>query len=261
MIIDTHAHIHQHDEHEIPEIISRALECNVSKIITAGVNITDSKLSLKIANKYENVYSGVGIHPEEIKSPISKNDINALKSLSKENKVKVISEIGLDNQKTSPDIKIQEEGFYEQIKLAKEEKLPIIFHIREEHNDFEESFAKDIAINIFSELSIGDIGGAAHYFAGKWDYAKTLLDLGLLISFAKPIIYNKSLHETVSKIPSDRIIVETDSYPQHYKPDRSKWTEPKDISNIVNKISEIKQIKREFIEEKIHNNSIKLLNF
>ena len=41
MIIDTHAHIHQHDEHEIPEIISRALECNVSKIITAGVNITD----------------------------------------------------------------------------------------------------------------------------------------------------------------------------------------------------------------------------
>ena len=72
MIIDTHAHIHQHDEHEIPEIISRALECNVSKIITAGVNITDSKLSLKIANKYENVYSGVGIHPEEIKSPIRK---------------------------------------------------------------------------------------------------------------------------------------------------------------------------------------------
>ena len=57
--------------------------------------------------------------------------------MSKENKVKVISEIGLDNQKTSPEIKIQEEGFYEQIKLAKEEKLPIIFHIREENNDFE----------------------------------------------------------------------------------------------------------------------------
>ena len=85
--------------------------------------------------------------------------------------------------------------------------------------------------------------------------------MGLLISFAKPIIYNKSLHETVSKIPSEKIIVETDSYPQHYKPDRSKWTEPNDISNIVNKIAEIKQINRELIEEKIHNNSIKLLNF
>ena len=55
--------------------------------------------------------------------------------------------------------------------------------------------------------------------------------------------------------------METDSYPQYYKTDRSKWTEPKDISNIVNKISEIKQINRELIEEKIHNNSIKLLNF
>tara|TARA_B100000427_G_scaffold329528_1_gene346132 strand:+ start:11015 stop:11800 length:786 start_codon:yes stop_codon:yes gene_type:complete len=261
MIIDTHAHIHQHEEHEIPEIISRASESRVTKIVNAGVNIKDSKLSLKISKIYENAYTGVGIHPEEIKSSITKKDLDILHELSKDKKVVTISEIGIDHQNHSPNLEIQEEAFYEQIKLAKKEKLPIIFHIREKNNDVEESYAKDIAIKIFSELSPGDTGGAAHYFSGKWEYAKKLLDLGFMISFAKPIIYNKFLHETVLNTPIDKIIVETDSYPQYYKPDRAKWTEPKDISKIIQKISEIRNQDCKFLEEKIYKNSNKLLKF
>ncbi len=87
MIIDTHAHIHQHEEHEIPEIISRASESRVTKIVNAGVNIKDSKLSLKISKIYENAYTGVGIHPEEIKSSITKKDLDILHELSKDKKV------------------------------------------------------------------------------------------------------------------------------------------------------------------------------
>ena len=130
MFIDTHAHIHQHNPSEVPGIIERAVQENVGAILTAGTTVADSREAIELAKRQTRVFAGIGIHPTEITNPISEDQLSQLEGLATAPQVVVMSEIGIDHQGTSPDKDWQEESFYAQIKIAREHKLPLIFHIR-----------------------------------------------------------------------------------------------------------------------------------
>ena len=242
MLIDIHTHIQQHDPSEVPGMLQRASEAGVSTIIAAGTTIDDSRKAIRLAETYPNVFAGVGIHPSDLAAPITSDDIAALDAMASHERVIVMSEIGIDHMPNSPDHRWQEDAFAAQIEIAKHHHLPVVFHVREHLDDLSRFDARASALSILAEQDVGQLGGAAHYFQGNYDYARKVLDLGLKTSFAKPLIRSKELQDVARRIPLDNVVLETDSYPQPFKKNRSKWTEPKDIRSIAEYLATVKGV-------------------
>ena len=242
MLIDTHAHIHQHTKQEWDDIVQRAVTNNVRGIFTSGTSIEDSRLAIEMASIYKNIFAGIGVHPTELTRSLNTVDLAKISELAGSTQVVVMSEIGIDHQKQSPSREWQVESFFNQIDIAKKHSLPIIFHIREEGDDYDARSARSTVTSILKESSAGEVGGAAHYFQGRWPFAKELLDLGFHISFAKTLTRVTELEETAVNTPSSRILLESDAYPQVFKKNRSKWTEPKDIPIVATKLAELRGI-------------------
>ncbi|GIT17745.1 MAG: TatD family hydrolase [Dehalococcoidia bacterium] len=259
MFIDTHAHIHQHNPNEVPGIIERAVQKNVGAILTAGTTVADSREAIELAKRQTRVFAGIGIHPTEITNPISEDQLSQLEGPATAPQVVVMSEIGIDHQGTSPDKDWQEESFYAQIKIAREHKLPLIFHIREQDDDYDAHSARDAALSILKETGAGDIGGSAHYFQGRWSFAEKLLDLGFNISFAKTLTRIADLEETAKKTPTSRLLLETDAYPQTFKKNRAKWTEPRDISLVSEKLAALRNVTNEYVCRTTTENTLAML--
>ena len=242
MLIDIHTHIQQHDPSEVPGMLNRAADVGVTTVIAAGTTIEDSRKAIKLAETYPSIYAGVGIHPSDIEAPITSEDIAALDKLASHDRVTVMSEVGIDHMPNSPDHGWQEEALDTQIGIAKRHNLPVIFHVREHLDDLSRFEARASALSILAEHDAGQLGGAAHYFQGDYDYACKVIDLDFKISFAKPLLRSSELQDVARRVPLDSIVLETDAYPQPFKKNRAKWTEPKDVRLVAECLSEIRGV-------------------
>jgi len=119
------------------------------------------------------------------------------------------------------------------------------------------SINKDLIIKL---NNLKNIKSVAHYFLGNYDYAKRLLNENVYISVAKPFLRDEELSEVIKKLPLDQIVIETDSYPQYFKKNRQRWTEPKDLLLIIEKLSKLKNTAPEYITEQIEKNSKNILD-
>ena len=245
MFIDIHTHLPQYNEDELSGIINRWRSSNVKFVVATGTTIEDSKKSIDLANNYYDVLSGIGLHPSDLTSEWKK-DLLELKKLSS-SKISMISEIGLDYQDTSPKKNDQIEAFEFQIQIALDNKLPIVFHTR---NAMDDTYA------ILKNFNFTYEPGAIHYFDGNYNQAKSMIDLGYKISFAKTLIRHDHLKEVAEKVSIKDIVIETDSYPQYFKKNRERWTETKDVKLVAEEISKIKKIKLEDVAEITTNNSL-----
>ncbi len=250
MLIDIHTHIQQHAPSEVPGMLQRAAQAGVSTVIAAGTTIEDSTRAIALSEQYPNIYAGVGIHPSDLVAPITPNDIALLDQMAAHNRVTVMSEIGIDHMPNSPDHTWQEEAFAAQIEIAKRNNLPVVFHVREHLDDLSVFTARASALSILAEHDVGSLGGAAHYFQGNYEYARKVLDLGLKISFAKPLLRSPELQDVACRIPVDSIVLETDAYPQPFKKNRVKWTEPKDVRLVAECLVEILGVSMETFHDR-----------
>mgnify|MGYP001458805154 FL=1 len=157
----------------------------------------------------------------------------------------MISEIGLDYQDFSPNKKVQIRVFEEQIQIAIDNDLPIVFHTR---------FSMEDSYNILENFKDNMHGGAVHYFDGNYEEAKKMINLGFKISFAKTLLRNNYLKEVAKKLSIDDIVIETDSYPQYFKKNRERWTEPKDVVLVANELASIKNLSVELVGERTKEN-------
>jgi len=251
MLIDIHTHVQQFNNEDIEILINNSRKNNVKIIIAAGTTISDSQNSVNLSTKYDEIYAAVGIHPQNILDENTNKYIEKLTEMAKHKKTIMISEIGLDFQENSPEKKIQKEFFYEQIILAKKLNLPVAFHVRN---------AEKEAIDLLKSSKINEIRSVAHYFSGNYDYAKKLIENNIYISVAKPFLRDEILSDVIKKIPIEQLVIETDSYPQYFKKNRLRWTEPKDLVLIVEKLANLKKVKSKFIIDKIEQNSKYVLN-
>ena len=128
--IDTHSHIY-YDKYsdDIDEVIDKAFQNNVKKIICVGVDIDSSLKSIKLAEKYDNIFATTGYHPHESKEADS-NYLKDLEELSKHKKVVAIGETGLDYFYGISDKETQIKIFNEQIELANHVNMPCVIHNR-----------------------------------------------------------------------------------------------------------------------------------
>ena len=190
---DSHTHLNEYPKSEIPEILERAGEANVGPIICAGTTLTSSKVCIQLSQAYEMLYAGVGIHPMQVEAPVVDEVYSKLRDMAIDNlKVVCVSEIGLDFQSQSPDRALQDQAFRQQIRLARELSLPVIFHSRESHPE---------VLVILKEEGAHEIGGVMHYFQADDRTAREAIDLGFFISLARPLLRLPELQEVAERLP------------------------------------------------------------
>lgn len=219
-LVDTHAHIDGEDfDVDREEMLARAKQAGVVALVTFGDTMEASARVVKLAASHENVFGGVGVHPENA-FPLTQADEDSLASWTKEKNIVAIGEIGLDYywEKDEEKRKLQRKMFACQLALARDLDLPVCIHDREAHGDLMTILKTEGRKN----------RGVIHCFSGSWEMAKELLKLGWYIGVDGPLTYKNAakLPEIVQKMPADRLLVETDCPYLSPLPYRGKRNEP-----------------------------------
>jgi TatD DNase family protein len=232
-LIDTHSHIYYDKYTDIDEVLDRAQENNVSKIICVGVDIESSFKSVNLAEKYDMIYATVGYHPHEAKDTDA-NYLKELESLLLHEKVVALGEIGLDFFYKHSDKKKQITVFEEQLNLAKSLNIPCVIHNRESDKELLKSINKTKNNN-----------GVIHCFASDIILAKELIKLNFYLSFTGLITFANELEDVIKNIPLEKIMIETDSPYLTPIPHRGKRNEPYMVKYVATEIAKIKNISLE----------------
>jgi TatD DNase family protein len=252
MLIDCHVHLDAYTDHEVSEILVRARNVGVKFVISAGTTIDSTRRSIELSSKFPDFFSGVGIHPMDIREPFTDETYHALCEMAVHNeKVIVISEIGLDFMEGTPDRALQYHAFREQIRLARELGLPIVFHSREAHDE---------TFRVLREEKAYKVGGVMHYFQGDDYTARSAIDLGFYISLARPLLRLPELRKVAANLPLESIVLETDAAPQPFKARRESWTEPRHLRTIVEKLAEVQCKSAEEVEAVTAENILRVLS-
>ena len=251
MLIDTHIHLDSYSDDDIPDILQRSKDVNVKAVISAGTTVVSSTRCVELASKFPEVFSGVGVHPMDLVHSLDEGAYNSLRELiSSSERVLVMSEIGLDYLEGMPDREWQFSAFRNQIGIAREFGLPIVFHSRESNED---------CFRVLKEEKAYEVGGVMHYFQGTYEDAQKAIDMGFYVSIARPIFRLQHLRDVLVNIPINHLVVETDSAPQPFKKNRDNWTEPRHLRSIVREIASLKDLEEVEVEQNLLNNMKTLL--
>ena len=251
MLSDSHTHLDEYPPAEIPGILERAQRSEVGLIVCAGTTIASSIKCIELSQKYDALYAGIGIHPMEVEGPVDARAYSTLRDLAVNNATVVcISEVGLDFLPESPDRELQYQAFREQIRLARELRLPIIFHSRESYPE---------VLKTLTEEDGYEVGGVMHYFQGDLATAREALDCGFFISLARPLLRLQELQEVAKDLPLENLVLETDAAPQPFKKYRHNWTEPRHVKDVAEKLAELKGITVEEVMQVTTDNLTGLL--
>ena len=237
MLIDTHAHIDDEKfAEDRAEVIQRAIDSGVTRMINVGSDIKSSARSVKLAADYNEIYAAVGIHPQEAKTMMKSHD-DLLASWAQLPKVVAIGEIGLDYYYENSEREIQKKVFIRQLDLARQMHLPVSIHDRDAHGD---------TMAILKKEGKGIIG-VIHCFSGSWEMAHDLLRKGWFIGVDGPVTFKNAakLPEIVQQVPLDRLLVETDSPYLAPVPKRGKRNEPAYVRHVAEKIAALRNMEFE----------------
>lgn len=219
-LIDTHCHLNMEpfkDDQE--QVINRSIDEGVKYMHTICTKLNEAEEVRKISENYKNIFCSVGVHPCNIKDD-NIPDIDSLIKLSDFQKVISLGETGLDYFHDSSFKTNQKNSFINHMNASNKNKLPIVVHTRDAEND---------TIDLLkSEMNNASFTGVIHCFTASYAFAKAVLDLGMYISIAGIITFKnaKDLQDTVSKLPLDRLLVETDAPYLAPMPNRGKRNEP-----------------------------------
>jgi TatD DNase family protein len=254
-LIDTHAHLDMKEfDNDRDEVIARALAAGVTKIITVGTDISSSRKVIQLAEKYPQIYAGVGIHPHDA-GRVAQSYIPQLKELAKHPKVVAIGETGLDFYRNYSPKEAQFAVLREQLELASELNLPIIIHTRRAAHETIEIIGEWIKRHPI----VAGPRGVIHCFSEDAPTAKIFLEFGFYISFTGAVTYPQSKVAIVAKtVPIDKIMVETDCpflTPQKY---RGKRNEPSYVVLTAERLADALGISLEKFAAQTSENALKL---
>ncbi len=276
-MLDTHCHIQfQAYKEDYESVIQRCRKKNI-QMNTVGTQKDTSRLAVEFAEKYEDIYATIGLHPIHVSSCEVDEEEITFKSreeefdpvfygeLAKSKKVIGVGECGLDLYHIPEDksldeiLRKQTKIFIAQYHFAKEHKLPLVIHVRDAHEQM---------IDLLRDLAPRH-HGVVHCYTSNWTNAEKYLDLGLYLGFTGIVTFPPkkadpkpqiALLEVVEKCPLDRMLVETDApylAPQAY---RGQRCEPWMVEEVPKKIAEIKKGTMHKISKVFDNNAKSLFN-
>ena len=234
-MIDSHCHLdHAPLLDNLNDILNRSKEVGIKKLLTICTTLESFKNIENILTIDDMIYGTFGIHPHETENnDVSK--ITIIESIKKNPKLIGVGETGLDFYYNHSKKNKQIESFKKHIEAAIEINLPIIVHSR---NAEEETF------NILNEYKKHKPKILMHCFTGTYKFYRQMEELDSYISASGIITFNssKDLQNTLSKIPNNKLLVETDSPFLAPVPMRGKKNEPSFIKYTLKKLADIKNI-------------------
>lgn len=238
-LVDSHCHLHtlnlEEFDNKLEKVLHEASNAGVKEMLCVCIEYADIPEIQKIADTYPHIYTSVGLHPN-VKVEKELN-WEAIADLTNHKSCIAIGETGLDyyRMEKEGEKKVQQSRFVEHIKAALSTKKPLIIHTR---------MAQDDTIDIMRSENARDIGGVMHCFTETYDMAKKALDLNFYISISGIVTFKNAeiIKDVVSKVPLDRLLIETDSPYLAPVPYRGKPNHPALVRYVAEKISEIKNL-------------------
>lgn len=243
MLIDIHCHTNLYLNLE--EIISEARAKGVEKIISVGMSVTSQERIIQLGEQYPSLYPALGIHPEEVKmnKDLEVELDKVIEFIRKhEQDICGIGEIGLDHHfvKDKDLYPLQEQIFNEMLSLAQELQLPVNLH------------TKGAEKKIFETLNSYDLPNVnLHWYTGPEEFLKKGIDRGYYFSFNPAINYSPPVKKYIQLVDKDHILLESDG-PVKFSGHVGK---PSMIKDVLNKISKIKNISLDKLENQIEQNT------
>lgn len=249
MLIDSHAHIYDEEyasEGGAQPIIAAMESDNLEYIVCVGCDVPTSETCVRLAEANARIYATVGVHPYDA-STVTPQSIGVLRKLAESRKVVAIGEIGLDFHRPDSDRPTQIQAMIDQYELARELDLPMVYHIRDGFGEFYE-FAKNREF---------PRGAVLHCFSGSAETAEYYVKKGFYISFSGTLTYANAvnLRHAAAVVPTERLLVETDSPYLTPDPLRGHKNYPKNVALVTMRLAEIKGVSAEFMENATAQNA------
>lgn len=242
IITDTHTHLYSEAfDADRKEVIQRALEQNITRFFIPAIDSSYTKAMFQLQTDYpEHVFLMMGLHPTSVKENF-KEELEHVKQLLSKRTFIAIGEIGIDLYWDKSTLKIQQEAFRIQIKLAKQYKLPIVIHCRESFNEIFEILEGEKSDNLF---------GIFHCFTGTLEQAYQAISYNMKLGIGGVVTFkNGKIDQFLNKIDLKHIVLETDSPYLSPTPYRGKRNESSYIINVLEKVSEIYKLPQDKIAE------------
>jgi TatD DNase family protein len=284
MLIETHAHLDYPDfANDLDDVVRRAAEAGVTRIITIGTSIESSRRAIDLAEKYPAVYAAIGVHPTSVEAA-EEDVLTPLRELARHPRVVAIGETGLDyhrlpSEKVAKEKQVQvmtalrtetdeeieaqiRDGAYkskqaslfqQQLDLAVELGLNVVIHQRDAWED---------TLKIMQPYA-GKLRGVFHCFGGTLDQANEVLDLDHLVSFTGIVTFKNgaAVREVAEQIPLWKFMVETDCPYLAPVPFRGKRCEPAHTRIVAESIAAARKVPLEEIAEATTETAEKFFRF
>jgi TatD DNase family protein len=224
------------------EVVRSAREAGVTRMLTVGCDVEDSREAARVASRFEGVWATAGVHPHD-----ASQGTNGLVELLDDPVVVAVGECGLDYHYDNSPREAQREVFALQIGLALACDLPLVIHTRE---------AWDDTFSILDEVGI-PAHTVFHCFTGGPGEAERCLERGASLSFSGIVTFKSAddVRGAVRVTPVDRLMVETDSPFLTPVPHRGQPNRPALVPLVGGRIAEIKELSIEAVARLTCENS------
>jgi len=254
MFIDTHTHLFSESfDEDRDQIVQRAISAGVEKLFLPNIDVSSIASMHELASKYpNNCYSMMGLHPGYVKEDW-KEQLAIIEKHLFSSKYIAVGEIGMDLFWDKTFQKEQADVFIQQVKWAKELKLPIVIHARDA---FQEIF------DIVDEMIDENLTGIFHCFTGDIEQANHILKYeNFKLGIGGVLTYKKAeLDKVLSQISIDNLVLETDSPYLPPVPFRGKRNESSYLLHIAEKLADVYKISLKEVEEITTRNALEIFN-
>ncbi|MBN2868681.1 MAG: TatD family hydrolase [Flavobacteriaceae bacterium] len=248
IITDTHTHLYSEAfDEDRDQMMQRALDAGISRFFVPAIDSTYTEGMLALEKDYpNNVFLMTGLHPTHVKDNYNEELEHVVDMLDK-HKFYAVGEIGIDLYWDKSTLPIQQVAFRQQIKLAKQHKLPIVIHCRD---------AFDEVFEILEEEKADNLYGIFHCFTGSLEQAKQAIKYNMKLGIGGVATFkNGKIDQFLNQIDLKHIVLETDAPYLAPTPYRGKRNESSYITKVLEKLSDIYQVSEEKIAEITTENS------
>lgn len=253
--MDTHAHLDMEPfNDDRAEVIARAAKEGVGTIISVGINLESSKRAIQLAEEYAGIFATAGIHPHDANG-VEEKDIADLAKIAAHPGVVAIGEIGLDFYRSYSPRAAQFQALEWQLELAVKLELPVIIHCRQAEEDM-----LTLLHDWTSRHKDRRPRGVIHCFSSDTETAQQYLDMGFFISLGAYIGYpsSRNMSNVIRSIPSERLVVETDSPSLSPQLHRGQRNEPSYLPLTVALLAEMREVSPETVAGETTQNALRL---
>ena len=252
-LIDTHSHLFLEEfSEDLPQVIERARSAGVTHIFMPNIDSTTIDSMLSVCNTYNDYcFPMIGLHPTSVNADYEKELEIVARELRSFNKYIAIGEVGMDLYWDKTFLKEQQIVLDKQINWALEYDLPVVIHCRD---------AFGYIYNVLEPYKNTSLKGVFHSFTGTDDEAARILEFsGFLIGINGVVTFKKSrLPEVLTKIPLEKIVLETDSPYLTPVPNRGKRNESAYVKDTLMKVSDIYRMSPEAVGRVTTENALKV---